>query len=52
MLPIRERFPVDDVDDAGSRESDQAALLELAERSAHGFNRDRQIVRDVVSRDW
>jgi hypothetical protein len=51
MLAILERLPVNDLDDTGSGESDQAALFELAQRSAHGFNRDRQIVRNVVSRD-
>ena len=51
MLAILERLPVNDLDDTGSGESDQAALFEFAQRSAYGLNRDRQIVRNVVSRD-
>ena len=52
ILAIFKRLAVNDLDDTGSGEADQAALFEFAKRSAHGFNRDRQIVRNVISRDW
>ena len=51
MLAILERLPVNDLDDTGSGESDQAALFEFAQRSAYGLNRDRQIVAAIRGHD-
>jgi len=51
VLAVFKHIPIDNFDSAGSRQLDDAAVLEVGQRAAHGFDRYCEVVGDIVARD-